>query len=78
MEVDCLWRRRRVAVETDGYEGHGTRQAFERDRLRDQRLKRAGYEPLRFTWRQLAERPGWVSGTVAAVVAPSARGQVIW
>jgi very-short-patch-repair endonuclease/predicted transcriptional regulator of viral defense system len=74
VKADFLWRRERVIVETDGYETHGTRQAFERDRLRDQRLKRAGYEPLRFTWRQVAERPGWVSETVAALVARGAVG----
>jgi very-short-patch-repair endonuclease/predicted transcriptional regulator of viral defense system len=74
VKVDFLWRHERVAVETDGYEAHGTRQAFERDRMRDQRLKRAGYEPVRFTWRQIAERPGWVSETVAALVRRAAAG----
>ncbi|MBD0282526.1 MAG: hypothetical protein ICV69_10095 [Thermoleophilaceae bacterium] len=56
-------------IETDGFASHGTRQAFERDRLRDQRLKRAGYEPLRFTWRQLTIGPAWVADTVAAILA---------
>jgi hypothetical protein len=41
----------------------------ERDRLRDQRLKLAGPEPPRFTWRQAAERPGLVSEAGAALIA---------
>ena len=32
--VDFCWPEQRVIVETDGYEGHGTRAAFERDRAR--------------------------------------------
>jgi predicted transcriptional regulator of viral defense system len=39
IEVDFLWRGRRLAIETDAFGTHGTRQSFERDRLRDQRLK---------------------------------------
>lgn len=73
IEPDFLWRAERVVIETDGFASHGTRQAFERDRLRDQRLKRAGYEPLRFTWRQLTAQPEWVTETVAAMLARRAR-----
>lgn len=41
-KVDFLWRRQRLIVETDGRGAHTTRQAFERDRERDQRLMVAG------------------------------------
>jgi very-short-patch-repair endonuclease len=63
-EADFLWRDPRLVVETDGNETHGTRQAFERDRLRDQRLALAGYQVIRFTWRQVLEEPERVAATV--------------
>jgi len=39
-EVDFLWREQRLIVETDGWQAHGTRGAFERDRRRDARPAR--------------------------------------
>jgi very-short-patch-repair endonuclease len=64
-EVDFCWPERRLIVEADSFEFHGTRAAFERDRRRDQLLRRAGWTPVRITWRQLNERPEEV---VAAVI----------
>ncbi len=61
---DFLWRREGFVLETDGWQTHGTRQAFERDRARDALLLRAGYRVLRVTWRQLVNDPDWVAGTV--------------
>jgi very-short-patch-repair endonuclease len=58
--VDCLWPERRLVVELDGYEFHRGRDAFESDRERDSRLRLAGYLVLRFTWRQVMDRPGQV------------------
>ena len=57
-EVDALWRAQRLIVEIDGFDAHGTRAAFERDRARDARLVAAGYRVIRITWRQLARRAG--------------------
>ena len=57
MEVDFLWPRQKVIVETDGAATHGTRVARERDHGRDLELKLAGYRVLRITWRQLDEAP---------------------
>jgi hypothetical protein len=57
IRADFLWRRQRLIVETDGWRSHGTRQGFERDRLRDQRARLAGWEILRFTRRQLLRDP---------------------
>jgi very-short-patch-repair endonuclease len=52
-EVDFLWRELNVVVETDGWETHGTRSAFEADRARDAELKSCGYDVVRFTYRQV-------------------------
>jgi hypothetical protein len=42
-EVDFSWPHRRLIVETDGWQAHGIRAAFERDRLRDAELTAAGW-----------------------------------
>ena len=52
-----MWREQRLIVELDGYATHGTRQAFERDRIRDRTLAAKGWRTIRLTSRQLAE-PG--------------------
>ena len=66
--VDFLWPAQFLVVETDGHATHGTRKAFEEDRARDADLTTRGYRVLRFTWRQLTERPGWVAQTVLAAL----------
>jgi len=53
----------------DGHATHGTRQAFERDRARDQRLELAGYRVIRFTWDQIVHNPGHVARTVVGLLA---------
>ncbi len=45
-EVDVLWPSRRVVVELDGFEFHGHRAAFERDRTRDAAKLVAGYHVI--------------------------------
>ena len=55
LEVDAAWRDARLIVELDGFEVHGTRAAFERDRERDRRLTAAGWRVIRLTWQQLAD-----------------------
>jgi hypothetical protein len=51
LEVDLFWPTHRLIVETDGYEYHRTRHAFDTDRARDAALTAAGYKVLRFTTR---------------------------
>jgi very-short-patch-repair endonuclease len=63
-EVDFVWPAEHVIVELDGFAAHGTRAAFERDRARDVELRLAGYTVLRFTYRQVTERPSWVAAQV--------------
>lgn len=62
--VDFLWPAQRLIAETDGQRFHHTRRAFERDRRRDQLLTTAGYRVVRFTWRQVVNRPREVGATL--------------
>jgi very-short-patch-repair endonuclease len=64
--VDFLWPEPRLIVETDGYRYHRGRAAFEDDHRRQAQLVVAGYELLRFTWRQVVDEP---EGVIAAVRA---------
>ncbi len=68
LRVDFLWRDQRLIVETDGHRTHGTRQAFERDRRRDQRLTLAGWRVIRVTWRQLTREPDQVAAMLVALL----------
>lgn len=70
-EVDFAWPEQRLIVETDGQETHGTRAAFERDRRRDQRLIRAGWGVVRFTWRQVVHEPQETTTTLRALLPSS-------
>lgn len=65
-EIDFLWRDRRLAVETDGGASHNRASARERDAGRDAWLATNHYESLRFTWRQVTERPHEVLAALRA------------
>ncbi len=67
-EADFLWRGQRLIVEVDGRETHGTPQAFEHDRRRDQRLNLIGWRVVRFTWRQVEHEAATVAATLAALL----------
>jgi hypothetical protein len=45
------------ALEYDGFEAHTTREAFERDRQRQNDLQLIGWRFLRYTWTDLRNRP---------------------
>jgi very-short-patch-repair endonuclease len=55
--VDVLFDEARVVVEIDGRAYHSDDVAFQRDRTRQNRLMRAGYLVLRFTWDDVVARP---------------------
>jgi hypothetical protein len=66
---DFHWPGHDLIVETDGWDSHSTRAAFEDDRAKDAALTAAGYRVVRFTWltedatiltrlRALLQRPG--------------------
>jgi hypothetical protein len=48
---DFHWPSHDLIVETDGWQSHRTRAAFERDRAKDGALTAAGYRVVRLTWR---------------------------
>jgi very-short-patch-repair endonuclease len=75
MQVDFVWHRQRVVVETDGYRTHGTRRAFREDRRRDRLLGLAGWRVVRFTWDDLTGDPEHVTRVLGDLflVAPAAR-----
>jgi very-short-patch-repair endonuclease len=60
-EVDCLWEPQRLAVELDGGRAHGTRRAFQSDRLRDRILTAEGWRTPRITWNQLRDEPAEIA-----------------
>jgi very-short-patch-repair endonuclease len=62
--ADFVWRAQRLVLEVDSRTFHGTARAFEADRLRDQRLTKAGWRVVRVTRRQLEQEPAWVVGLV--------------
>jgi hypothetical protein len=71
-EVDFTWPDHRVAVETDGWDTHGTRAAFGRDRRRSTTLQLAGWVILRFTYDDVVHDPGYVAASLATALARTA------
>ena len=69
LEVDALWREQRLVVEVDGHQAHAYPAAAERDRDRELRLRSSGYRVLRYTWRQVTERPEAVIGELRRELA---------
>ena len=66
--VDFLWPEHKLIVEVDGFQFHGHRAAFERDRRKDQVLTMAGYRVIRITWRQLRDEPLAVAAAIAGAL----------
>jgi very-short-patch-repair endonuclease len=70
--MDFLWPYERVVVETDGWQGHGTRSAFQADRTISNRLQLDGYTILRFTHSDVARRPAHVARQIRQALATAA------
>lgn len=56
-EVDFLWRRQKLVVETDGGRFHDNAAAGSRDSKRNRTLLAAGYAVPRLGWEDLRDRP---------------------
>ena len=68
---DFVWRDQRVIVEADSDKWHNTRQRFEQDRVRDQRLTAAGWTVIRTTWKQMTRRPHELRPLLLKLLAPA-------
>ncbi len=55
-KLDFYWPDARFALEVDGYRFHSSRYRFERDRRKDNDLRRAGIEVMRIVAREIKER----------------------
>ena len=71
IRADFLWREQRVVLETDSRKWHQTRQRFESDRQRDQRLTAAGWKVIRTTWRQMKFRPHELRRVLIKLLSPA-------
>jgi len=67
-EIDFLWRRQRVAVETDGRETHDNPRAGARDSERNRALIGAGFQVRRIGWEELRDRPDAVMAELRAIL----------
>ena len=74
LEVDFCWPGHFLIVETDGGAAHGRPATLERDHERDALLRDADYTVLRFTYRQVTGKPGWVAASVRRELAKSGSG----
>ncbi len=66
--VSLLWRAGRVVVELDGWDTHGNRYAFARDRQRDHALVLSGHAILRLTHDEILEDAAGALGKVRELV----------
>jgi very-short-patch-repair endonuclease len=70
-EVDFFWPQERFALEVDGYRFHSARGAFERDRRKDNDLRKAGVTTMRTTWWQVSEDSYALVADLAREVQPA-------
>lgn len=66
--VDLAYVECRLVIEADGRHWHGSPEAFQADRRRDNTAQLAGWTILRFTWEDVTKRESYVLDTVAAAL----------
>lgn len=74
-EIDAYWEAERFAVEVDGWETHGSRQAFEDDRLRLEEMKLAGIDCIRISARRIETHPKQVAQRIGTFLARRRRSE---
>ena len=57
-----------VFIELDGWGSHGSKQAFRRDRRRQNQAVILGWLPLRFTWADVVHEPERVAAEIMTVL----------
>jgi very-short-patch-repair endonuclease len=72
LDPDFYWPTHRLVVETDGWETHGTRSAFQRDRRRDAALVASGWRVMRFTYDDVTRDGATVVQRLRAAAARAA------
>jgi predicted transcriptional regulator of viral defense system len=72
LDPDFYWPAYRLIVETDGWETHGTRAAFKRDRRRDAALVASGWRVMRFSYDDVAYDAATVIDRLRAATAARA------
>jgi very-short-patch-repair endonuclease len=66
--VDFAYPDLRLVIEGDSRRWHLLMKSFELDRQRDNLAQIAGWRILRFTWKDIVDRPGLVADTVRAAL----------
>lgn len=74
--IDFAYIDERIAIELDGYASHGSKTAFESDRLRQNELVLAGWFPLRFTWEHVTQAAHTVGETLEEALSRRAGGGI--
>jgi very-short-patch-repair endonuclease len=70
--IDLAFPVQRIAIEVDGWAWHVDVDRFRADRRKGNALTRAGWILLRFTWHDLAARPGEVVAEIRHALAAAA------
>lgn len=68
-EVDFFFAEHRLVVETDGWESHRTRRAFEQDRRRDVDYAKLGLQHIRLTHARIAREAADVADDLSSLLA---------
>jgi very-short-patch-repair endonuclease len=66
--VDIAFPGPKVAIEVDGFAFHSDHEAFQNDRVRQNRIVLRGWQVLRFTWLDLTEYPERVLATIVSAI----------
>ena len=67
--ADFAYPSSRVLVELDGYAHHSDEEAFQKDRTKQNRAQLLGWSVLRYTWRDVVDRPATLASEISAVLA---------
>ena len=70
--VDFVWPGLGVAVEVDGRRWHAIQAAHDLDREKDLALRKAGYDPHRYTYWQVVNKAPEVAAVVLAALSRGA------
>ena len=66
--LDFAWPILRVALETEGFEWHGTRSRWKQDRIRTAALERLGWRIVVATWDDIVHSPEATMNRVASAL----------